>query len=38
MEGLIQGVADHFKVQIDQTHEIFEKDGEEFCDFHLKFS
>lgn len=38
MEGLIQGVADHFKVQIDQTHEIFEKEGEEFCDFHLKFS
>lgn len=38
MEGLIEGVAQHFGVNIHQNHKIFEKDGEEFCNFNLKFS
>jgi hypothetical protein len=38
MEGLIEGVAQHFAVKIHQNHEIFEKDGEEFFNLNLKFS
>lgn len=38
MEGLISGVGDYFNTNIAQCHEIFEKDGEEFCNYHLKFS
>lgn len=37
MEGLIEGVAQHFKQPIEQHHTIYKKDGIEFCDFHLKF-
>jgi hypothetical protein len=38
MEGLILGVERHFKVPIQLEHSIYQKDGSEFCDFHLRFS
>lgn len=38
MEGLIIGVADHFKSPIDQTHNVYSNNGAEYCDFHLKFT
>lgn len=38
MEGLIQGVADHFETPIEQKTRIFEKEGFEFCDYHIKFN
>ena len=38
MEGLIQGVAKHFNCTIAQEISLFDKDGEEFCDFALTFS
>jgi len=38
MEGLIDGVADYFRVAIDQSHNIYQKDGAEYCDFHLTFA
>ncbi len=38
MEGLIDGVADHFGIATKQSHTIYEKDGNEFCDFHLVFA
>lgn len=37
MEGLINGVADHFNTSVEQKTKIYEKEGNEFCDFHLKF-
>ena len=38
MEGLIDGVAEHFGVATEQSNKIYEKDGAELCDFHLKFA
>ncbi|NJB84344.1 hypothetical protein GGR26_000089 [Lewinella marina] len=38
MEGLIAGVADYFNYTIEQSHNIYTKDGVEFCDFHLNFA
>ncbi len=38
MEGLINGVGTYFKYTITQTNRIYQKDGNEFCDFHLQFS
>ncbi len=38
MEGLIEGVADFFGVPIEQSQKIYEKNGKELCDFHLKFA
>lgn len=38
MEGLIEGVADYFGYDIDQAHHIYTDDGNQFCDFHLKFT
>lgn len=38
MEGLIEGVADYFGVPIEQSHKIYENNGKELCDFHLKFA
>ena len=37
MEGLIDGVATYFKTPILQEQVIYQKNGEEFCDFKLKF-
>jgi len=37
MEGIINGVAEHFSIGIQQTQHIYEKDGKEFCDFYLIF-
>ncbi len=37
MEGLINGVSDYFNKPIHQTHKIYQKNGNEFCDFHLNF-
>ena len=38
MEGLIDGVADHFNTPIEQSHKIYGKDGSEYCDFHIIFA
>lgn len=38
MEGLIDGVGDYFNKPITQSHRIYEKDGNEYCDFHLQFA
>lgn len=38
MEGLINGVAEHFNTRIEQRHSRYEKDGHEFYDYHLIFS
>lgn len=38
MEGLIDGVAEHFKTPIEQQHSVYEKDGLEYCDFKLQFA
>ena len=38
MEGLINGVAKYFNVNIIQDNNIYVKNGSEFCDYHLKFS
>lgn len=38
MEGLISGVADHFNIAIEQHHHKYTIDGNEFCDYHLKFT
>ena len=37
MEGLIDGVSAYFNNPIHQTHKIYQKNGDEFCDFYLKF-
>ena len=37
MEGIINGVAEHFSIGIQQTRHIYKKEGQEFCDFYLKF-
>ena len=38
MEGLLEGVAEYFKMPIKQTQRIYERDGKEVCDFELTFS
>ena len=38
MEGLINGVAGYFEQPITQSHRVYDKNGVEYCDFHLKFS
>jgi len=38
MAGLIDGVGAYFKMPIQQTHRIYQKNGEEVCDFELTFS
>ncbi|MEJ1223325.1 heme NO-binding domain-containing protein [Sediminicola sp. 1XM1-17] len=38
MEGLINGVADHFNIAIEQQQNKYIKDGNEFCNYHLKFA
>ncbi len=38
MEGLIEGVAAHFKQAITQKHKTMEQNGREVCEFHLHFS
>lgn len=38
LEGLIDGVADYFNVKTNQSNRVYEKDGREFCEFHLKFA
>jgi hypothetical protein len=37
MEGIIEGVAEHFGIGIHQTQVIYQKEGQEYCDFHLRF-
>lgn len=37
MSGLIEGVGDHFQVKIEQNQRIYEKEGNEYCDFELIF-
>ncbi len=37
MEGLLDGVGEFFNVPIKQTHKIYQKNGEELCDFELTF-
>ena len=38
LEGMINGVSDHFGVAISQTNKVYQKDGVELCDFYLKFA
>ncbi|MEB8327764.1 heme NO-binding domain-containing protein [Flavobacteriaceae bacterium KMM 6897] len=38
MEGLINGVSDHFNIGIKQHHNKYIKEGIEYCDFHLTFA
>lgn len=37
MQGLIEGVGDHFNTRINQTKRIYIDNDVEYCDFHLKF-
>ena len=38
MDGLIEGVGDHFDTAIEYTREITAENGEEYCQYHLKFA
>lgn len=38
MEGLLDGVGEFYKVPIQQTHKIYQKNGKELCDFELTFA
>lgn len=38
MEGLLDGVGEFYKVPIQQTHKIYQKNGTELCDFELTFA
>lgn len=37
MEGIIEGVAEYFQVNTHQKQNIYEIDGQEYCDFYLRF-
>ena len=38
VDGLIDGVVDYFGYKAEKKSTIYEKDGVELCDFHIKFS
>jgi len=38
MDGLIEGVGEHFDTAIEYTREIIAENGEEYCQYHLKFA
>ena len=38
MDGLIEGVGEHFDTAIEYTREIIAENGAEYCQYHLKFA
>ena len=38
VDGLIEGVGEHFDTAIEYTREITAENGEEYCQYHLKFA